>query len=154
MVSVSASMATAHFNKTAQNYMLNPMAMFDARVFNVPKEEVVNYFIWRQQDAVRNSMQMLGRKYFSHKQLHKKTANDINNMLYKEKDIMWTQLDTWKKRGSCVIRPHKHDIEKSPAAQIFLPPNEDNVITDVSPPSFTEDRDYIVNLLRSNESGE
>ena len=34
-------------------------AMFDARVFILPKEEVNNYFIWRQQDATRNSIQMV-----------------------------------------------------------------------------------------------
>lgn len=47
-------------------------ATFDSRVFNLPKEEVCNCLIWRQQDATRNSIQGLGQKYFSHKQLEKK----------------------------------------------------------------------------------
>jgi hypothetical protein len=51
-------------------------AMFDARVFNIPKEEVANCFIWRQQDATRNAIQMLGQTYFSHKELDKKSKKD------------------------------------------------------------------------------
>ena len=42
-------------------------AMFDARCFNIPKEEVTNYFYWRQLDATRNSIQMVGQANFSHK---------------------------------------------------------------------------------------
>ena len=43
------------------------MAMFDARVFNIPKEEVTNCIYWRQLDAARNSVQMVGQANFSHK---------------------------------------------------------------------------------------
>ena len=42
-------------------------AMFDARVFNIPKEEVTNCIYWRQLDASRNSIQMVGQANFSHK---------------------------------------------------------------------------------------
>ena len=42
---------------------------FDARCFNIPKEEVANYFYWRQLDATRNSIQMVGQANFSHKEL-------------------------------------------------------------------------------------
>ena len=43
-------------------------AMFDSRVFNLPESEVCNYFIWRQNDATRNSIELLGREYFSAKE--------------------------------------------------------------------------------------
>lgn len=46
-------------------------AMFDARCFNIPKEEVTNLCYWRQDDASRNSIQMVGQANFSHKELHK-----------------------------------------------------------------------------------
>lgn len=39
-------------------------AMFDSRCFNIPKEEVTNYFYWRQLDATRNSIQMVGQAIF------------------------------------------------------------------------------------------
>ena len=151
MCSVSASMATAYFNGSYNSNVSNPTcgaALFDARVFSVPKDEVVNYFIWRQQDATRNSVQMLGRHYFSHKQMHKKNVQQINDMLYTEHGVMWNQIDTWKKRGTCVVRPCAEDV--SPVAQIFTG-ETDPVILDNDPPIFTEDRDYIENLLRGEE---
>ena len=113
ITSVAASLATGSFNAYYHNMLQNPdcgieflyeTAFFDARVFNLPKEEVVNYFIWRQQDASRNSVQMLGRMYFSDKELHKKSNNDIQNMLLLQKDINWNDLDTWKKRGACATK--------------------------------------------------
>lgn len=52
-------------------------AMFDARVFNIPKEEVTNLIYWRQLDASRNSVQMVGQSIFSHKELQNKTCNQI-----------------------------------------------------------------------------
>ncbi len=79
-------------------------AMFDSRVFNIPKEEVTNLIYWRQLDATRNSIQMVGQANFSHKQLQHKSCNDIQNMLLIEKDINWNNFPTTMKRGSCCIR--------------------------------------------------
>ena len=79
-------------------------AMFDARVFNIPKEEVTNCVYWRQLDASRNSIQMVGQANFSHKELHCKTCNDIQDMLMTQKDINWNDFPTYQKRGSCVIK--------------------------------------------------
>ena len=79
-------------------------AMFDARVFNLPKEEVTNYFYWRQLDASRNSIQMVGQANFSHKGLQNKSCNDIQDMLMTQKGINWNNLPTYQKRGSCVVK--------------------------------------------------
>lgn len=79
-------------------------AMFDARAFNVPKEEVCNNLLWRQNDATRNSIQMVGRAYFSHKQLNKKSTSNIQDMLMLEKGVNWNDYPTKYKRGSCCIR--------------------------------------------------
>lgn len=79
-------------------------AMFDARVFNLPKEEVTNYIYWRQLDASRNSIQMVGQANFSHKELQNKTCNMIQDMLMTQKGINWNDLPTYQKRGSCCIR--------------------------------------------------
>lgn len=131
--SVIASMATAVWNRHANIYLPekqhNQFALFDARAFNVPMEEVCNYFVWRQQDATRNSIQMLGRKHFSHKQLHKKNTNQIQEMLLTKKDINWNDIEIWKRRGSCYI----------------------NGQYDSEPPIFTKDRDYINQLLKPEE---
>lgn len=79
-------------------------AMFDARVFNIPKEEVTNCIYWRQLDASRNSIQMVGQANFSHKELHCKSCNDIQDMLMTQKGINWNDLPVYQKRGSCVIK--------------------------------------------------
>ena len=79
-------------------------AMFDSRCFNVPKEEVTNFVYWRQLDATRNSIQMVGQANFSHKQLQGKSCNMIQDMLFTEKGINWNDLPTIKKRGSACIK--------------------------------------------------
>ena len=79
-------------------------AMFDARVFNIPKEEVTNCLYWRQHDATNNSIQMVGQAYFSHKELQNKSCNDIQDMLMTQKGINWNDFPTYQKRGSCCIR--------------------------------------------------
>lgn len=89
--------------KTYEN-ALEKGAMFDARVFNIPKEEVTNCVYWRQLDASRNSIQMVGQANFSHKELHCKTCNDIQDMLMLQKNINWNDFPTHQKRGTCVIK--------------------------------------------------
>lgn len=78
-------------------------AMFDARAFNIPKEEVCNYFIWRQKDATRNSIQAAGQAHFSHKELDCKSQSDIQEMLF-QKGINWNDYTTPEKRGTFITR--------------------------------------------------
>ena len=79
-------------------------AMFDARCFNIPKEEVTNLIYWRQLDASRNSVQMVGQAYFSQKELQNKSSNDIQDMLMTQKGINWNDFPTVYKRGTAVIK--------------------------------------------------
>lgn len=106
MTSVAASIATASFNHSRsvnERQDQNP-AMFDARVFTIPeKEEVANYFLWRSQDAARNSVQMFARAHFSHKQLEGKGIPEIHEMLH-QKGENWAHLDAVKKQGTLIIR--------------------------------------------------
>lgn len=127
MVSVAASMATMAFNriftKMVNDYCNKELqekedagkrkayrkaliqgAMFDARVFNIPKEEVTNCIYWRQLDATRNSIQMVGQAMFAHKELHGKSCNDIQDMLVEQKGINWNNFPAYKKRGTCVVK--------------------------------------------------
>ena len=82
-------------------------AMFDSRCFNIPEEEVTNYFYWRQLDASRNSIQMVGQANFSHRELQGKSCNQIQEMLHTERGINWNDLLTHLKRGSCCIKTVK-----------------------------------------------
>lgn len=56
-------------------------ALFDSRAFNIPKEEVNNCLLWRQQDATRNSIQSVAQANFSHKQLQNKNCSELQEML-------------------------------------------------------------------------
>ena len=72
---------------------------FDSRCFNVPVNDVCNNLIWRQQDAIRNSIQMLGQANFSHKELQHKSCKKIKEMLL-DKSIDWEKVETCFKRGT------------------------------------------------------
>ena len=79
-------------------------AMFDCRCFSIPKEEVTNLVYWRQLDATRNSIQMVGQANFSHQELQGKSCNDIQDMLMLQKGINWNNYPTYLKRGSACLR--------------------------------------------------
>ena len=79
-------------------------AMFDARCFNIPKEEVTNLVYWRQLDATRNSIQMVGQANFSHKELQGKSCEKIKEMLITEKGVSWEDFNPMYKHGSCCIK--------------------------------------------------
>lgn len=77
--SVCASIMTAHFNAFMGR---DDLAYFDARAFNVPENEIANYFLWRAKDWERNSLNMYASAHFTHKQLHGKTQADRHEMLH------------------------------------------------------------------------
>ena len=87
-------------------------AMFDARCFNVPINDVCNCVLWRQQDATRNSINSLGQAWFKHKELQGKKCNEVQEMLFSRKSINWNDYPVYFKRGFCVKRVHDwpHDI--------------------------------------------
>ena len=74
-------------------------AMFDARCFNIPKEEATNLIYWRQLDATRNSIQMVGQANFSHNELQGCSCNVIQDMLHEQRGINWNDYPTRWKRG-------------------------------------------------------
>ena len=119
-------------------------AMFDSRVFTIPKEEVCNYLIWRQQDATRNSIQSVGQANFSQKELHCKSTNDIQDMLMTQKNINWNDYPTTLKRGSCCIKTviQDPDVDIKDGAYPINKWVVDNEI-----PIFTQDRNYIEKLI-------
>jgi tRNA(His) 5'-end guanylyltransferase len=114
------------------------VATFDSRVFVLPKEEVCNYFIWRQQDCVRNSINGLGQVFFSHKELQNKNTDTIQEMLFQEHIINWNDYPTVQKRGFCVFYDTSLD---NPAWCV-----------DKEIPIFTSDRNYINRFVFLDEN--
>ena len=170
MCSVAASMATMAFNKFLDQYageyldavmalqdwdteekyldILNGKignAMFDARCFNIPTEEVTNCFIWRQQDATRNAIQMLGQYNFPHKELQGKSCNDIQDMLMLQKGINFNDMPTEFKRGVCCIKASYFPelVSGYEDCDIDATQVRTHWVLDKEIPIFTQDRDYV-----------
>lgn len=101
MESVAASHFTAAFNSQCVSTRL---AMFDARSFNIPREEVANYFLWRAKDWERNSVSMYAQAFFSAKQLHGQGRADQHEMLHSIGKNWATDLsDRWR-NGTWIVR--------------------------------------------------
>ena len=171
LCSVAASMATMAFNKFFYNMVMEETAggeftegiagihlnaaekgaMFDARCFNIPKEEVTNLIYWRQVDAKRNSIQSVGQAYFSHKELDKKSSDMIQCMLFEERCVNWNDYPTHLKRGSCCVKNKiaiASDGVVTTAQLRDTTANENGWIIDNEIPIFKgEGRKYIDDLI-------
>jgi len=82
-----------------------PTAYFDCRAFTIPDRiEVMNYFRFRQQDCIRNSVSMVAQSNFSHKELHGKSQSDMHEMLH-QKGINWaTDFTDGEKNGRLIVK--------------------------------------------------
>lgn len=97
----------ATVNIAAENMSkIQNLALFDSRVFNIPREEISNYFLARQKDAVKNSIAMLAQSLYSHKELHGKNGNEMQSLCF-QKGTNWNDLDYRKKRGCTIIKNSK-----------------------------------------------
>lgn len=111
IVSVSASFCTMKFNEFMKlSGRGEKQGMFDSRIFAIPESDIPNYFIWRQRDWQRNSVQMLGRSRYSSKELHKKSCTEIKTML-DSIDLSWDVLNQDLKNGSFFIKKEREIIE-------------------------------------------
>lgn len=162
MVSISAGMASSVFTanswkiwgftekvishapsqKLADSLPIIKPAVFDSRALLLPKEEVVNYFLWRQQDNTRNSVQMLARSLYSHKECTDKNNSELQEMCFK-KSVNWNDCPTSQKRGRCIV---KHSIWKdavNPKTGENISAMRSEWAVDNEIPIFSQDRNYI-----------
>lgn len=122
---------------------LDKGALFDARAFIIPKEEVCNYFIWRQQDASRNSIQMVAQSMFSHKELQNKNCKELQELIFQKTGINWNDYNTVYKRGSCIIKENCPIQGVNMHSGIPFTVARSRWIVDKDIPIFTQDRNYI-----------
>ena len=178
MSSIAASLATAKFNQLrmarfCRNEGIEPkyrdgfyisnseiedfkLAMFDARVFQIPyQEEVINYFIWRQQDATRNSISSVAQSLYSHKELNGKKTNEMQEMIF-QKGINWNDYSPREKRGSLIRKVEKKFVRKETSAKVteetvIIP--ESSIYTrnvweaDSETPIFSQEKNYLNSLM-------
>jgi tRNA(His) guanylyltransferase len=157
--SIGASIATAAFNLglmelKGMNFNENelpitkklPNAVFDARVFTIPDLiEVENYFVWRQQDAERNSVMMLARAYASHKQLAGKNRAAQHEIIHKAGDN-WAKHPVGFKHGRMIRRANVVPVELDGKGRIVAV-GERHWVVDNATPVFTKDRAYLRNKI-------
>lgn len=158
MCSVAASMCTLYFNQIfsemvdvfiansdvtpeeeklerVYNRAIEKGALFDARAFNIPVEEVTNCVLWRQQDATRNSISSLAQSKFSHKELQGKNSSQMQDMLMEKFGINWNNLTIPQKRGTAVYKRTIDDVSEW--------------VVDCQMPILKgEDRDYVEKLVK------
>jgi len=132
MISDLAAMCSVYFNRHLPNYLpekVDKLPRFDARVFNVPTlDEAVNVFLWREQDATKNSITMAASEYYSHNFLHGKNGSEKQELLF-QKGINWNDYPDFFKKGTYIQRkrvmtkfsaeeldklPAKHNARKDP----------------------------------------
>lgn len=145
LVSVSAKIATAEFNRLFNQYIsilpaetsgryheaILENVGFDSRCFNLPFEEVTNYLIDRQQDAERNSINMLAQQYYCQKELNGIKSNELQNKLFTEQGVNWNDLSNYQKRGF-----------------LALPNNDPNLKDLFETPIFSKEPEFMNSLIR------
>lgn len=103
VLSVATSVTTAWFNKYANMLISDDIAYFDARVFTIPdRSEVINYFIHRNKDAIRNSVSMHAQSLYSHNDLLFKGVEEQKDLIVKKGED-WEELDAGFKYGRLIL---------------------------------------------------
>lgn len=104
IVSVASSIFTVTFNKVFNDVTVNAEpGYFDARVIQLPDiNELTNYLVWRQADAVRNSIQSCAQARYSHSELHGWSCQQLIERMKTEKGFDWNTANPWIKQGSVV----------------------------------------------------
>jgi tRNA(His) guanylyltransferase len=177
MCSIASSLATAKFNQLRMarscwegsdiagsldqdGIEKFKLAMFDARVFVIPEaEEVVNYFLWRQQDATRNSISMAAQSMFSHRELQGKSSDEMQEMMFTLKGTNWDDYPTRFKRGAAIVKVEEHILAKDFKFKKdgkTHPIDPDKIITrrawtPVETPIFSRNRNFVLDILKPEE---
>ncbi len=180
MTSIAASMATAKFNQLrlirfAKNNVdpysstwarvldgtmnaneINDfkIAMFDARVFQVPTvDEMVNVMIWRQQDATRNSISMAAHEICGHSATMNKSGDEKQEMLF-QRGVNWNDYPVKFKRGTVIKKEEVIFVQNvDEVSQKTIPIDESRIYkrnvwnADEDTPIFTQNKEYLSNLI-------
>lgn len=124
---------------------------FDSRVYIIPEKDVGNYFLYRQQDCERNSLQLLARKYYSQKDMNNKSCEEMHDMIH-EKGDNWNNLPTYLKRGRCIVKKEQNIMIKNDYYQGEVSRN--SWVLDLEIPIFIENINYILDRLEDNKDAE
>lgn len=137
------------YRTTIKNKAEMLMPVFDSRAFIIPAEEVHNYFVWRQNDCMRNSIQGLAQSLYSEREIHRINTSKLQNKMFSEKGVNWNDYSVVERRGTCIY--------KVPTKVIGL--NGETVIRnkwtmDINMPilSKPENKKFVISKVFKNES--
>ena len=144
LISISASKAARLFNKffmdnvaemaddeTFKRYSKKfNKADMDARVFNIPVDDVVNNVLWRQKDAAKNSIASVAQSLYPQKELNGIKSKDLKVKILTEKGIDWDAMKPEYKWGTACRRV------------------DGKWTIDYDMPMLSDDRDYLGKLIR------
>jgi tRNA(His) guanylyltransferase len=183
IVSIGASLSTSRFNQIRlarymeeagivvipediRNYK---MAQFDARTYSIPsRKEVINYLIWRQQDATRNSIQSVAQSLYSHKQLNGKDGDELQELIF-QKGQNWNSYPIGQKRSRMILKSYtlvdstKEKYEKAKDKTGWVIRGDDatgridgyqitrSVWSVVDPPIFSQAKDFLKEIIPNLE---
>ena len=158
VVSVSAGIASSTFTTHLREVeQAERIAAFDSRVIQIPREDVENYFLWRQKDCIRNSILSLGQANFSHPTLQGKDRHQIKDMLLDEKRIDWElDIPDYQQYGFIVKRVVSKSMAKNPKTEEMVPMTRSSWDV-LSAPDFSTDpvrnmvREYVNQDVREDD---
>lgn len=159
-IEIIANMVDDERDRYVKRKELRPT--FDCRVFVLPGEEVVNYFIWRQQDAYKNCVSAIAESHLSskydktqaRKMLLGQTTDQRKKILQQHGYDIDIRVERRYKNGVAIRKtqitkqlgeiilgriPDHVDVEEEVTRSVWA--------ADYKTPIFTEDRDYIGGLL-------
>jgi len=118
VASVLAGQASARFVQLVPTHLPAKAAElphFDCRVWQVPTvQDAIDVFVWREDDATKNSLSMAAAALYSDRELHGKDSAAKHELLF-GKGVNWNDYPAFFKRGSYLQRR---------AAEATLTPDE------------------------------
>lgn len=122
--SIIPSMASAKFNRMLFENIITspcdpismfdmladtPLVTFDCKVWSVDNfNDVMAYYIWRQNDCVRNSILQTAQTFFSKKEVLNIKCEGLIDKLKEEKNIDWNDFDDGVKYGRFIYKVKKY----------------------------------------------
>ena len=85
--------------KICKNVNDIPDYCFDCKAWNVPNDDVISWFLYRQIDCVRNSKQQFCQTYLPHKRLVKLNCDEQVKLCKEETAHDWNEISDDKKYG-------------------------------------------------------
>lgn len=101
IISYTSAKASSFFNRNLQTNQFKEWC-FDSRVWVMPEDDVSNYFVWRWKDWSRNSLSMVSRSFFSHKELINKKKSSMHEMLHNI-GVNWATDYTEQEKNGTIV---------------------------------------------------